>query len=195
MFMRIVLMLGLLVALAGCATAPAQPSNVCAVFSEKGGWFNNWHRHAKRTEREFGVPVPILMATIYTESTFQPRARPPRTRLFGVIPWKRKSSAYGYSQALDGTWNDYRQATGRRTARRTNFADAVHFVGWYHHQSHRRNGIARNDAYNLYLAYYAGHGGYARGVWRSRPEMQRAARRTAERANTFAAQMRQCGLS
>lgn len=193
--MRSGLVVGLFLLLAGCASAPSQTGNVCAVFSEKNGWFDNWHRAAKRTEREFGVPVPILMATIHTESGFQQRARPPRTLLFGFIPWTRQSSSYGYSQAVDGTWDWYRRDTGRLAARRTSFADAVHFVGWYHHQSHRRNGIALNDAYHLYLAYYAGHGGYARGQWRSRPDMQRAARRTADMAGTYATQMRRCGLS
>lgn len=190
----VVALLGLLLVLSGCASKPSNISNACAVFSERGGWFDNWHRHAKRTEREFGVPVPILMATIKTESGFEARARPPRTRLFGVIPWKRPSTAYGYAQAIDGTWDWYRRDTGRHGARRSRFADAVHFVGWYHYQSHRRNGIALDDAYNLYLAYYAGHGGYARGDWRRRPGMQRAARRTADRANTYARQMRACGL-
>lgn len=193
--MRVTLFIALAFIMGGCASSqPAQTANVCAVFSEKSGWFNSWHNAAKRTEREFGVPASILMATIKTESNFDARARPPRTRLFGLIPWKRKSTAYGYSQALDGTWDWYRRETGRHSARRSNFADAVHFVGWYHHQSHRRNGVARNDAYNLYLNYYAGHGGYARGTWRSRPEMQRAARRKAEIANRYAGQMRSCGL-
>lgn len=190
----LVALFGLLLVLSGCASAPSNTANACAVFSEKGGWFNNWYSAARRTEREFGVPVPILMATIKTESGFAARARPPRSRLFGVIPWKRPSTAYGYSQALDGTWDWYRRDTGRHAARRSRFADAVHFVGWYHYQSHRRNGIALDDAYNLYLAYYAGHGGYTRGVWRSRPDMQRAARRTADRAHTYAQQMRACRL-
>ena len=49
---------------------------------------------------------------------------------------------------------------GRSAARRTNFADAVDFVGWYHAKTADTYGIARNDAYNLYLAYYFGWTGY-----------------------------------
>lgn len=190
--MRNVILLGLLLLLGGCATAPSQTMNVCSVFSEKNGWFNNWHRAAERTEREFGVPKHILMATINTESSFEARARPPRKKLMGIIPWKRPSSAYGYAQALDGTWDEYRRATGRYSARRSNFADAIHFVGWYHNQSHQRNGIPRHDAYNLYLAYYAGHTGYSRGVWRQRPGMQRAAERHTDIANRYAQQLQSC---
>lgn len=190
--MRVVI-LALLLVLGGCATTPEHIDNVCSVFDQKGGWFNNWYKAAKRTEREFGVPVPILMATIYKESGFQAHAKPPRTRLLWIIPWKRPSSAYGYPQALDSTWAWYQRETGHGGADRDDFGDAVHFVGWYHYQSHRRNGIALNDAYHLYLAYYVGQGGYARGVWKNNSHVQRSARTAATMADRYAAQMRGCG--
>ena len=81
----------------------------------------------------------------------------------GVIPLGRQSSALGYSQALDGTWDEYRSATGNRRADRTDIRDATDFVGWYSNKSRERNGIALNDARNLYLAYHDGHTGFARG--------------------------------
>ncbi|KZX86976.1 hypothetical protein A3717_17090, partial [Alcanivorax sp. HI0013] len=116
--------------LGGCAGTPTQTDNVCAVFDQRGGWFNNWYKYAKNTEKEYGVPVPVLMATIYKESGFNARAKPPRTKLLGFIPWKRPSSAYGYPQALDSTWQWYQDATGRHGVDRDNFKDAVRFVGW-----------------------------------------------------------------
>ncbi len=183
----------LLIVLAGCATAPSQITNACAIFEQRNGMFNNWRKDAEAAQREFGVPVPVMMATIYTESSFQPYARPPRTKLLGFIPWKRKSTAYGYAQALDGTWDRYRRETGRWGASRTDFTDAIHFVGWYHYTSNRQNGIALNDPYNLYLAYYSGHGGYANGVWRNNAAIQKAARRSANMAIRYEAQLRQCG--
>lgn len=180
--------------LAGCgSTQPRGINDVCAVFDQKDGWFGSWYSAAKSTEREYGVPASILMATIRIESGFDSDARPPREKLLGVIPWKRKSTAYGYSQALDGTWQGYKRETGRWRASRTDFADAIQFVGWYHYNSHRKNGIALNDAYNLYLAYYAGQAGYARGVWRSNAGMQNSARKAATMASEYASQMRQCG--
>ncbi|RUM99904.1 hypothetical protein EET67_01185 [Pseudaminobacter arsenicus] len=182
-----------LLMLGSCATAPNRINNACAVFDQRDGWFTNWHREAKQAEREFGVPVPILMATIYTESGFNPRAKPPRTKLLGFIPWKRPSTAYGYSQALDGTWTTYQTHTGRWGARRSNFADAIHFIGWYHNRSHQLNGIALNDAYSLYLAYYSGHAGYSKGVWRNSSVAQRGARRAADMATRYAEQLRACG--
>lgn len=188
-----VLFIVALAILSGCATAPRQISNVCAVFDQRDGWINNWQSDATRVSREFGVPVHVLMATIYTESGFRPYARPPRTKLFGFIPWKRASSAYGYSQALNGTWDRYKRETGRWTASRSNFGDAIHFIGWYHNESSRRNGINRTDAYNLYLAYYSGHGGYSRGVWRNNSTALNGAKRAQNMANRYATQLRSCG--
>lgn len=181
-------------ALAGCASKPSQINNVCSVFAQNNGWVGNWHSAARSAERRYGVPVHVLMATIRIESGFEQRARPPRRKLMGFIPWTRASTAYGYSQALDGTWDEYRRATGNRGARRTSFSDAVDFVGWYHRRSHEQNGIALNDAYNLYLSYYAGHAGFRRGVWRSNPGMQAAARRAATMAQSYAQQLRGCRL-
>ena len=73
---RIVLTAVCLALLAGCATAPKQTRNICAVFDQREGLFSSWQSAAERTEKKYGVPVPILMATMYTESGFQPYARP-----------------------------------------------------------------------------------------------------------------------
>ena len=189
--MRCVFVVVLTMMLAGCGTVPRQTDNACAVFEQKDGLFNNWRREAEAVEREYGVPVPILMATIYTESGFRHNAKPPRTKLLGFIPWKRASSAYGYSQALDGTWDRYRKTTGRSMARRTDFGDAIRFIGWYHHQSHLRNGIPLNDAYRLYIAYHDGHSGYARGNWSG--QAKTGAGRASKMASRYSGQLRNCG--
>ena len=101
-----------LLALSACATAPSHINDVCAVFDQNDGWFDNWQSAAERTEQKYGVPVPVLMATVRKESGFKSNARPPRTRLLGFIPWKHVSSATGFSQALDGTWSQYQRETG-----------------------------------------------------------------------------------
>lgn len=189
--MRTIPLLVLLLLVGGCASAPTQTSNACAIFNEKDGLFNNWYREAKSAERQYGVPVPVIMATINRESSFRARARPPRKKLLGFIPWTRPSSAYGFSQALDGTWDQYRRESGNWGARRADFGDAAHFIGWYHSKSNRTNGIARNDTYRLYLAYYYGHAGYSRGVYS--PGIKRAASRAAQTAQSYAAQMQRCG--
>ncbi|MDX3926792.1 MAG: hypothetical protein QHC90_13440 [Shinella sp.] len=190
--MRCVLIVVLLL-LAGCGTIPRQTGNACAVFEQRDGLFDNWRRAANSASREYGVPVPVLMATIYTESGFRHNAKPPRRKLLGFIPWTRISSAYGYSQALDGTWKSYQRATGRHFARRSDFGDAIRFIAWYHHQSYQRNGIPRNDAYRLYIAYYSGHAGYARGNWA--PQAKAGAQRAARMAAVYQRQLRDCGSS
>jgi hypothetical protein len=56
------------------------------------------------------------MSFVYQESSFQSDAKPDRTKLLWVIPWKRKSTAVGYSQALNMTWEDYKDETGNTRA-------------------------------------------------------------------------------
>ena len=188
--MRIAFFIALLV-LAGCGTAPSRIDNACAIFAQRDGLFNNWARDARHASREYGVPVPVLMATIYTESSFRAHARPKRTYILGFIPWKRASSAYGYAQALDGTWASYKRETGRWNASRSDFGDAIHFVAWYHNKSNRRNGISLGDGYRLYLAYYAGHAGYERGQFTS--GIRGAAQRSAHMASQYERQLLACG--
>ena len=185
-----VMLLSLL--LAGCASAPTRITNACAIFDQKDGPFDNWRRQANAASREYGVPVPVLMATIYTESGFRARARPKRKYLLGFIPWGRISTAYGYAQALDGTWAGYKRETGRWTASRTDFGDAIRFVAWYHAKSARVNGVRLSDTYSLYLNYYYGHKGYASGKWRGNPAIQNAARRSTNMANNYARQLQGC---
>lgn len=189
--MRCVFVVVLTMMLVACGTVPRQTDNACAVFEQRDGLFENWERDARRVEREYGVPVAVLMATIYAESGYRHNAKPPRRKLLGFIPWKRVSSAYGYSQALDGTWASYKKQTGRWMAKRSDFGDAIRFIGWYHHQSHLKNGIALNDAYRLYIAYHEGHAGYARGSW-SGPA-KAGANRASKMAARYSKQLRNCG--
>ncbi|MBB3979078.1 hypothetical protein GGQ64_004314 [Rhizobium azooxidifex] len=188
--MRCVFVVVLTMMLVACGTVPRQTDNACAVFEQRDGLFENWERSARRVEREYGVPVAVLMATVYAESGYRYNAKPPRRKLLGFIPWKRVSSAYGYSQALDGTWASYKKQTGRWMAKRNDFGDAIRFIGWYHHQSHLKNGIALNDAYRLYIAYHEGHAGYKRGSW-SAPA-KAGANRASKMAARYSSQLRNC---
>ncbi|MGV0817258.1 transglycosylase SLT domain-containing protein [Martelella sp. AMO21009] len=181
-----------LAALASCSTTVSNVGNSCAIFAQKNGIFENWRRDAEKASRDYGVPVSVLMATIYVESSFDSHARPPRKKILGFIPGPRASSALGYSQALDGTWAEYQARSGQRGASRTDFGDAIYFIAWYHYQSHIRNGIALNDPYNLYLAYHSGHSGYSRGVWKNRPVAKSAAARAQKMTEIYEAQLRRC---
>ncbi|RAI04382.1 hypothetical protein DLJ53_08065 [Acuticoccus sediminis] len=182
-----------LLALAGCGSAPPSSINdVCAVFSQRDGFFTDWYKDAQRTERRYGIPVHVLMATMRVESGFDGDARPPRKKFLGVVPWKRQSTAYGYSQALNGTWDQYRRETGKSLARRTNFSDSVDFVGWYYSKTVEKYGVPRDDAYSLYLSYRSGWSGFGRGVWQNDNGAKKSATRTANFAMNYRSQLRGC---
>ncbi len=179
----------LLFALGGCASSPpSRTIDVCEIFEDKRGW----HKAAQRSSQRYNISMGIIMATIYQESSFQGRARPPRTKILWVLPGPRASSAYGYSQALTGTWEMYKRNTGRHSAKRQRFSDAVDFVAWYHDRSVRVNKIDRNDAYHLYLAYHEGHGGFTRRTYQGKDWLLRAARNVAARSARYDRQYTEC---
>ena len=140
----------------------------------------------REVKRRWGIPVEVQLAIIRNESSFRHDARP-RSPSGGYA-----SSAYGYPQAIDGTWEWYRDETGKRWAKRTNFADAADFVGWYANRSQRTLGISPKDAYNQYLAYHEGHTGFRRGSYRKKPWLQRYARQVDRHARAYAAQLNRC---
>lgn len=183
------------VLLAACGTpqqfsAPRNADNACALVRERPGYLNA----TRASERRWGVSVPIQLAIIHAESSFIGNARTPVRWTLGVIPMGRQSSALGYSQALDGTWEEYLRETGNRRANRKDISDAADFIGWYSNWSHRRNGIALDDAFNLYLAYHEGHAGFRRQTYQGRPWILNVARRVEERAIMYDQQLRTCGL-
>lgn len=187
---RLALGAATLLALAACTTPqPGNIDNACAIFSE----YDNWYEDATKSSKRWGVPLPVLLSIIYQESSFRAKAKPPRRRVLGIFPGARPSSAYGYSQALDGTWSDYKKSTGNRGADRDDFGDAVDFVGWYIHSNWRRNRVAKHDAYRQYLAYHEGQGGYAKGSYRKKPWLMKAARKVDKRADRYRAQLARCG--
>jgi len=179
--------------LAGCATAPpANPEDLCAIFKEKDGWFEDWYEDANDAENRWKIPIPVMMSTMYQESKFRAKAKPPRRKILWIIPWKRPSSAYGYAQVLDSTWDVYRDNTGHGMADRDEFDDAIDFVGWYHDRRARQLGIPRGDAYKLYLAYHEGQGGYARGTFRKKSWLLDVAKKVDGRAKTYGTQLAKC---
>ncbi len=112
----------LLLALAGCATKPpANPDNLCEIFREKP----KWHEAALKMQQRWGAPVQVPMAMMYQESSFKHDALPPRYYFLGFIPWGRVSSAYGYAQAKDETWADYKREAGGWGASRDDDAPPV----------------------------------------------------------------------
>lgn len=169
-------------------TPPSNVDNLCDIFREK----SSWHKAAKKSHRKWGVPEPVLMAIMHQESTFNAKVRPKRTKILWVIPWKRPSSAYGYAQVLDSTWDWYRKDTGKSRAKRSNFSDAVDFIGWYCAKANKDAGISKTNARHLYLAYHEGIGGYKRRTYQSKRWLLNVAGRVDRRAQTYTAQYNKC---
>ena len=175
--------------LAGCATPPPkEPENLCRIFEEKRDWY-----HAAADMRDkWGVPIQVPMAMMYQESSFKHNALPPRDYILWVIPWGRVSSAYGYSQAKTGTWDDYVRETGNSWASRSNFDDAIDFMGWFISKSQKINGVSKWDAHAQYLNYHEGWGGYRRQTYRNKQWLVSTAQRVKDRSDRYGAQLRTC---
>ncbi|QGX99544.1 lytic transglycosylase [Roseovarius faecimaris] len=187
-----VLMILLLVASCGGRSGPGVSSNqlddACAILRANP----DYKRAFRATERKWGVPMHVQMATIHQESKFDAEARTPFRYVLGVIPMGRQSSAYGYSQALDGTWEEYQKDTGRTRSRRNSIRDATDFMGWYMNGSRDRLGIPLTDARNQYLAYHEGRSGFARGSYNSKPWLVRVSGSVEERSKMYQSQLRRC---
>lgn len=178
-----------LLPVAGCVTSPpTDVSNICSMFREKSGWYDA----AADAEDNWGSPIPVLMAIMHQESRFRAKAKPPRSKILWIIPGPRPSSSYGYTQALDGTWDTYISDAGNYGADRDDFDDAVDFVGWYNHQSKKRNGIRKDDAYNLYLAYHEGQGGFNKRSYRNKTWLKNVAKKVSANARRYTEQLKSC---
>jgi hypothetical protein len=167
---------------------PQNLEDICTIFEVR----HDWYIAAKKSEERWGTPIHIQMAIVRQESSFRFNARPPRTMILGIIPWKRQSNAYGYAQALDSTWVQYKNDTGRQSADRDDFDDAIDFVGWYTNLSNRSAGISKWDPYNQYLAYHEGQAGWRRGSYNQKIWLKKSATLVDHRAREWWTQLQSC---
>ncbi|MBF0138228.1 MAG: transglycosylase SLT domain-containing protein [Magnetococcales bacterium] len=194
------LLLLLLLLTSGCASTPPAPvldssspkniNDACAMLTER----DHWRKSLEASANKWGIPVHVQLAIMHQESKFEKDARPPRGKALWLVPWSHTTSAYGYAQALDGTWEWYQSQTGNRHAYRDDFDDAVDFIGWYCHKSNERLGIPKWDAYNQYLAYHEGHNGYAKKSWLKKPWLVQVAGKVKRNAERYQGQIQNCGL-
>ena len=178
----------ILLGLACANLPPRELDDLCGIFAEK----HEWQGAALRAEERWGVDLPVLMAVLHQESRFRARARPGWRTLLGVIPLGPASSAYGYGQVQSGTWEDYQRFARRPGARRDRFEDVVDFVGWYANVIERSAGVAKGDAFHLYLAYHEGPTGYQRRSFEAKPWLLGVAQKVSERAVLYGQQRPLC---
>ena len=136
--------------ISACSSMPKNTADGCSIFSER----YLWYKHAKKTEQKWGTPIYIQLAIIKMESDFDWLAKPARQKIFKVIPYKRPSSSFGYSQAVKGTWEQYKKETGNKLATRARFKDSVDFIGWYTNKTETILKISKKNAFKQYIAYH-----------------------------------------
>ena len=176
----------LILLVSACSSIPKNTSNSCSIFNER----YLWYKHSKKTEEKWGTPIYVQLAIIKMESDFDWLAKPARQKIFKVIPFKRPSSSFGYSQAVKGTWEQYKNETGNKFASRTRFKDSVDFIGWYTNKTESILKISKKDAFRQYLAYHEGWGAYKN--YRNNQKVIGLAKKVKNQSDKYRSQLKKC---
>ena len=178
--------ISLLFLIFGCSSIPQNTSDSCKIFDER----YLWYKHSKKVEQKWGTPIHIQLAIIKMESDFDWLAKPPRQKLFKVIPFKRPSSSFGYSQAVKGTWEQYKRETGNKLATRARYKDSVDFIGWYTSKTEEILKISKKDAFKQYLAYHEGWGNFRN--YKKNKKVIKLAKKVEKQSNIYKKQLFNC---
>ena len=184
--MKKIFILICLLFLSSCTSIPKNTSDGCSIFSER----YLWYKHAKKTEQKWGTPIYLQLAIIKMESDFDWLATPKRHKIFKVIPYRRASSSLGYSQAIKGTWKQYKNETGNKLATRTRFKDSVDFIGWYTNKSEKILKISKKDSFRQYIAYHEGWGNYKN--YKNNQKVILLAKKVQKQSNKYKTQLNNC---
>jgi len=178
-----------LLILSSCSSIPKNTADGCSIFSDR----YLWYKHAKKTEKKWGTPIHIQLAIIKMESDFDWLAKPKRKKIFKIIPYKRPSSSLGYSQAVKGTWKQYKNETGNKLAVRTRFKDSVDFIGWYTNKTQKLLKISKKDVFKQYIAYHEGWGNYKN--YKKNQKVIILAKKVKKHSERYKDQLKKCGKS
>ena len=185
-FLKKIIFLSLFLLILACSSIPKNTTNSCSIFSER----YLWYKYAKKTEKKWGAPIHIQLAIIKMESDFDWLAKPQRQKIFKVIPFKRPSSSFGYSQAVKGTWEQYKNETGNKLATRVRFKDSVDFIGWYISKTESILKISKKDAFRQYIAYHEGWGAYKN--YKKNQKVIGLAKKVKNQSDTYKSQLKKC---
>ena len=172
--------------ISACSSIPKNTSDSCSIFNER----YLWYKYTKKTEQKWGTPIYLQLAIIKMESDFDWLAKPQRQKIFKVIPYKRPSSSFGYSQAVKGTWAQYKKETNNKLATRARFRDSVDFIGWYTDKTEKLLKISKKDVYRQYLAYHEGWGNYKN--YKNNQKVIILAKKVTAQANEYRKQLKKC---
>ena len=172
--------------ISACSSIPKNTADGCSIFSER--YF--WYKHAKKVEKKWETPIYIQLAFIKMESDFDWLAKPARQKIFKIIPFKRPSSSLGYSQAVKGTWEQYKKETNNKLATRVRFKDSVNFIGWYTDKTEKLLKISKKDAFRQYIAYHEGWGNYKN--YKKKQKVILLAKKVQQQADKYRLQLKKC---
>ena len=173
--------------LVSCSSIPKNTADGCSIFSER----YIWYKHAKIAEKKWGTPIHLQLAIIKMESDFDWMAKPNRQKIFKVIPYKRPSSSFGYSQAVKGTWQQYKKQTNKPLATRSRFKDSVDFIGWYTNKTEKILKISKEDSFRQYIAYHEGWGNYKN--YKKNQKVILLAKKVKNQSDKYKRQLSKCG--
>ena len=172
-----------------CSSIPSNTSNSCSIFDER----YLWYKYTKKVEQKWGTPIYIQLAIIKMESDFDWLAKPARKKIFKIIPFKRPSSSLGYSQAIKGTWEQYKKETGNKLATRIRFKDSVDFIGWYTNKTEKILKISKKDVFRQYVAYHEGWGNFKN--YKENAKVIKLAKRVEKQSKIYKKQLTDCSDS
>ena len=180
------ILITILIFFSSCSSIPKNTSDSCSIFNER----YLWYKHTKKVEKKWGTPIYIQLAIIKMESDFDWLAKPPRKKILKVVPFKRPSSSFGYSQAVKGTWEQYKKETGNKLASRARFKDSVDFIGWYTNKTESILKISKKDAFKQYLAYHEGWGNFKH--YRKNKKVISLAKKVEKQSHIYKKQLSKC---
>ena len=174
--------------LASCSSVPKYPQNACKIFSEKYFYL----KYTRAASKKWEVPISTILAVISKESGYKRFARPPRHKIFKIIPYRRPSSSLGFSQAVVKTFSLYKKENNKPLALRISYKTSSDFVGWFFWKTNKINKVSLNDTRNLYLNYYLGWTAYKNKAYRTNKKAIILAKNVEKQAKIYKSQLREC---
>ena len=180
--------LTLLFFVTACSSVPKYPQNACKIFSEKYFYL----KYTRAASKKWGVPISSILAVINKESSFKRFAKPKRTKLFKIIPYRRPSSSLGFSQAVNKTWDLYKNENNKPVALRISFKNSSDFIGWYFWKTNKINKVSIKDTRNMYLNYYLGWSAYKNKAYQKDRKAIIFAKSVEKQAKIYKNQLQEC---
>jgi len=174
--------------LVSCSSVPKYPQDACKIFGEKYFYL----KYSRDASKKWGVPISSILAVVNKESGFRRFAKPKRTKLFKIIPYRRPSSSLGFSQAVEKTWDLYKKENNKPVALRISFKNSSDFIGWYFWKTNKINKISFTDTRNMYLNYYLGWTAYKQKVYQTDKKAIIFAKSVEKQAKIYKSQLKEC---